>query len=49
MIVGERLSFIKDYVSSINDAIKQQSPEKSLNAAAILLAILCNTRIASDQ
>lgn len=30
MIIGEGLPFIKDYVSSINEAIKQQSPEKSL-------------------
>lgn len=30
MIMGEGLPFIKDYVSSINEAIKQQSPEKSL-------------------
>ncbi len=30
MIIGEGLPFIKEYISSINDAIKQQSPEKSL-------------------
>lgn len=30
MIIGEGLPFIKDYVASINEAIKQQSPEKSL-------------------
>lgn len=30
MIMGEGLPFIRDYVSSINEAIKHQSPEKSL-------------------
>ena len=30
MIIGEGLPFIKDYIASINDAIKQQSPEKCL-------------------
>ena len=31
MIIGEGLPFIKDYISSINEAIKKQSPEKSLS------------------
>lgn len=31
MIIGEGLPFIKDYVSSINEAITRQSPEKSLS------------------
>lgn len=30
MIIGEGLPFIKDYVTAINEAIKGQSPEKSL-------------------
>jgi hypothetical protein len=30
MIIGEGLPFIKDYVTSINEAIKKQSPDKSL-------------------
>lgn len=30
MIIGEGLPFIKDYVSSINNALKQHNPEKSL-------------------
>lgn len=31
MIIGEGLPFIKDYVSSINEAIRKQAPEKSLS------------------
>lgn len=31
MIIGEGLPFIRDYVSAINTAIKQQDPQKSLS------------------
>jgi hypothetical protein len=36
MIIGEGLPFIKDYVSSINEAISRQSPE-SKHAGSHLL------------
>ena len=31
MLFGENLPFIKEYVVSINDTIKQQNPEKQLS------------------
>src|SRR5262245_49876605 len=31
MIIGESLPFIRDYVSAINEAIKQQNPSRELS------------------